>query len=151
MTYEERFIQFTHSIIAINQIIQKIKTNALKEYGLLGSDANCLFNLSLHPEGITLSKLVNLCHEDKAAVSRSIQRMIQLGIVISKKLEGKKYGATIYLTSNGKEIANDLYSKIKDTIDFGGRELDEAHRIEFYKELNSISNNLQNKLDMQSR
>ena len=72
----EEFETFVFIISKIHFLIQKIKNDEMKKYGLHGSDAVFLFALyHHHPDGLTSKELTQICNVDKAAVSRGLKEL----------------------------------------------------------------------------
>ena len=61
-----RFENFLSLIIEINRDIQRIKDAEMGKFGLKASHTMCLYYLSQHPEGLTATKLTELCIIDSA-------------------------------------------------------------------------------------
>lgn len=72
---ENRFETFATTVVSINRIVQKIKTNVMNEYGLKGTHGMCLYMLGKEAKGLTSAQLSQLIKEDKAAVSRAIHEL----------------------------------------------------------------------------
>jgi DNA-binding MarR family transcriptional regulator len=83
-----------------------------------------------------------VCDEDKAAISRSIEYLIQEGFVVRSE-EKKRYRAVLTLTEKGESAATSIVKKIDGVLEEAGAGLSESDRIVFYKTLTLISENLQ--------
>ena len=77
----DRFETFVLTINRIYRCIQRIKDREMEALGLKGSHVMCLFQLRQHPEGLTAAELAERSLEDKAAVSRAVARLEELGLV----------------------------------------------------------------------
>lgn len=139
----QRYQTFTQTIASIYYDIQKIKTAKIAEFGLKGSQVQCIFHLYQHPEGLTISSLSKLCEEDKAAISRNIPTLQKEGIVKSEIQEGRKYGTLFSLTDKGNKVANHLEQSIFEAVEKGSEGLTDHERQIFYSTLELIHQNLQ--------
>ena len=104
----QRYREFVMCIAQIEKNIEKIKAYEMKPYGLSGMDVTIFAQLSLKEEGYSVSELSKECEMDKAAISRSIKKLDEKGLV----LYTKGYGSKITLTEEGKAIAKALLDKI---------------------------------------
>lgn len=145
---EDRFETFAHTVMQLNRAIQKIKSLEMREIGLKGTYTMCLYYLGKHPDGLTSSELSSLCHEDKAAISRSIAELEALSLIRSAGGSGKReYRAKLFLTEKGKTTACYINGKISEFLAIGGTGLTEEERKQFYSCLHIIAHNLKHYLD----
>ena len=138
-----RFKEFTKNISFAYKYIIKIKSAAIKEFGLKGSHVMCLFYVGESENGLTATKLCKLCGEDKAAISMSLAALVELGYVELENDENKKYRSKYSLTKSGKKVKNALDFKIADVVSDGGIGLTEEEREVFYSALQKIVDNLE--------
>lgn len=139
----QRFETFVLSIHRIYRSIQKIKSREMTELGLKGTHVMCLFQLRQCREGLTAAELSGLCMEDKAAVSRAISKLEELGLVRLQDSGGKRrYRAKIRLTSAGHDAAEKMTALIERAVEQGGAGLSQAQRETFYSALGIIARNL---------
>lgn len=139
----ERFELFVLSINRIYRAIQRIKSREMTELGLKGPHVMCLYQLRRHSEGLTAAELGALCLEDKAAVSRAVARLEELGLV---RLQGggqRRYRAKIRLTDAGAAAAETMAGLIERAVQLGGAGLTEDQRAAFYEALGTIAGNLE--------
>ena len=139
-----RYSKFTILISNINKYINKIKTEEMSEFGLKAVHVSCLFYLNKHEEGLTASQLCHLCEEDKALISRSLDYLEEQGLVLCKNNEenNKKYRAKLFLTKQGKEIADKITKLTTKSVEDGSLGISESDRETMYKSLEIISDNL---------
>lgn len=141
------FSRFESFVTFINQLyrsIQKIKSREMTEMGLKGTHVMCLFYLDRHPEGLTAAQLCNHCMEDKAAVSRAVNKLEAKGLVTLEESEGqRRYRSKIRLTKAGKQITCKMMRLIAEIVDKGGEGLTDEERETFYRSLGMIAKNLQ--------
>ena len=76
----DRFEQFSYSISNIYRHIMKIEREEMEKYGLRGSYVQYLVAMTRFPEGITSSKLSEICDKDKAAISRIISSLCRAAL-----------------------------------------------------------------------
>ena len=138
-----RFKEFTKYISLAYKYLLKIKSDGIKEFGLKGSHLMCLFYIGESENGLTATKLCKLCGEDKAAISKSLAALVELGYVELENDENKKYRSKYSLTKSGKKVKNALDFKIADVVSDGGIGLTEEEREVFYSALQKIVDNLE--------
>ena len=138
----ERFKTFTVLVAKINRNIRRIKNEEMAEFGLKSPHVSCLYYL-YKEDSLTAKELSDICDEDKAAISRSIDQLEKLGYLSCSSESKKRYKAPLALTDNGREIAKRIAEKIDSVLDFVGDALEEDERLRFYKSLNAVCDNLQ--------
>jgi DNA-binding MarR family transcriptional regulator len=139
-----RFKEFTKNISFAYKYIIKLKSAAIKEFGLKGSHVMCLFYIGEAENGLTATKLCKLCGEDKAAISKALSALVELNYVELENDENKKYRSKYHLTKSGKKVKDALDNKIADVVADGGMGLSEEEREAFYSALQKIVDNLEN-------
>ena len=90
-----RFTEFTTSIVTAYKKVQQIKKIQTEEYAVFGIRAAhvmYLYYMGLHPDGLTVTELANLCCEDKAATSRGIDYLVEKAIATMKRTKRAKDG-----------------------------------------------------------
>ena len=112
-------------------------------YGLKGSFAQYLLAIGRHEDGITSSKLCEICDKDKAAISRVVAEMEQKGLIYREASGENLYRAMLRLTEKGKEAAEHVNQRAKVAVELAGKGLTDESRQAFYAALNIISSNLQ--------
>ena len=136
----QRFQSFVTGITICYKYIQRIKSMEMTELGLKGTHVMCLFYLGRSPEGLTSTQLCTLCGEDKAAVSRTLAELEQLGHC-HRLNNGKKYRAPLVLTDSGREAAARINGLVAQWVQAGGDGLTEEERTAFYTPLGKIAAN----------
>lgn len=140
---EERFKTFTILMAKIRRSIQKLKAEEMSEYDLKIPHVSCLYYLYVDGE-MTATELCDVCDEDKAAISRSVDQLESRGLVVCNTSGSKKkYRAEIKLTETGREIAEKVSKKVDAVLDSVSAGLSEEERKTFYSVLTLISNNLE--------
>ena len=140
---ENRFEKFTALITSISRSIQKIKSLEMKELGLKGNQVLCLYHLWNSESGLTSTQLCSLCAEDKAAISRTIKELENLGLVFVDENGDKKYRNPIKLTEKGVKVGKEVSKRIEENFAQGSFGIDDEERESFYATLTLICENLQ--------
>ena len=136
---ENRFENFTITILKLNKLIQKIKLYEISGYNLKAIHVMCLHCLNENPSGLTASELCKLTLEDKAAISRALDLLREKGYI--EYVTG--YNSVISLTQEGGKVAEFIAEKASFAVAAGGKDLTEDEREAFYKALHSIAGNLE--------
>ena len=139
---ENRFKLFTVLISKVNRCIKKIKAEEMAEFNLKSAHVSCLYYL-YEEESLTAKELCDICDEDKAAISRSIDYLETNGYLNCDSKTVKRYRSPLKLTEKGKLVAQKLSEKINRILAEAGFGLSDEHRAIFYNSLNLITNNLE--------
>ncbi len=139
----DRFEQFTSSVSRIYQIIQKIQRQEMARYGLKSAHVACLLTLQQYPEGITAAELGKLCEKDKAAISRTLAELEEVGMVCRMKTDSGAYRAMLCLTQAGTDVAEKVKGRTVLAVDRAGSGLTDEDRKILYAALSCIADNLQ--------
>ncbi len=137
-----RFGEFTVLISTINRCIRKLKTEEMAEFALKSPHVSCVYYL-YNAGDLTATRLCEICGEDKAAVSRSLEYLEKNGLVSCQSDTKKRYKSALSLTEKGKEVGRRLVEKINGILQKAGEGLSEEHRAVMYQSLTIISENLQ--------
>ena len=141
----QRFDAFVSGITACYKYIQRIKSMEMTEFGLKGTHVMCLYYLRQNPAGLTAAQLCGLCAEDKAAISRTVSELRSRGYITT--LSEKAYRAMLTLTAAGQELARKFDQLIEGWVTAGGDGLTDEERVDFYKSLSAIAENLRTRID----
>ena len=133
---------FSTVVASLYHDIQKIERMEMAKYGLKGPHAQCLVIMERHPEGITATKLCELCERDKAAVSRTVAELEEAGLLIRKDTRGVHYRVPLVLTEAGRRAAQDVNAVAFRAVEQAGIGLDDTQREVFYHVLGTIAQNL---------
>lgn len=139
----DRFSQFCTSIASIQRSILRIERVEMAKYGLKGPHANCLVAIARFPEGVTASRLCEICEKDKAAISRTLNELEQAGMILREQREGKRYRALLQLSEKGKEIAYSVNEKILLAVAKASEGYDKEKQQVFSRVLSMVAGNLQ--------
>ena len=145
---ENRFKLFTVLNSKINRCIRKIKTDEMAEFELKSTHVSCLYYLYVE-DTLTAKELCDICDEDKAAISRSIDFLENSGYLKCDSKTVKRYKSPIELTEKGKLVAKKISEKIDRVLDEASVGLTEENRVVFYQSLSLISENLEKICDKQ--
>lgn len=140
---KERYKTFTVLVSSIMRSIRKIKTEEMAEFNLKSPHVSCLYYL-YKANSLTAKELCDICEEDKASVSRSIDFLESNGYIQCDSPAKKRYKAALTLTEKGKEVGEKVTLKIDKALDLGSVGLSEENRVILYKSLALINENLQN-------
>lgn len=139
---EERYKRFSYLISASYKYIQKIEGEQMEKYGLNGSYAQYLSVINRFPQGVTASQLCEICGKDKAAVSRTVAKLEEKGLII-KCIEGNNnYRAKLVLTDEGKSVSEYVSGQASKAVLLAGKGLSVEQITAFYEVLDIITDNL---------
>ncbi len=138
----DRFEQFSYSISNIYRHIMKIEREEMEKYGLRGSYVQYLVAMTRFPEGITSSKLSEICDKDKAAISRVVAEMEVRGLITRESDKNNLYRAKLILTEEGKKAAEYVCERAEKAVTAAGMGLGDEDRKIFYGALAIFEANL---------
>lgn len=138
----DRFEHFYYSISNIYRHIMKIEREEMEKYGLRGSYVQYLIAMKRYPEGVTSTKLCELCDKDKAAISRVVAEMELKGLIKRENDKNNLYRARLLLTEEGDKAANFVCERAERAVASAGMGLDESDRRIFYGALAIFEANL---------
>ncbi len=133
---------FSNSVACLSRDIQRLERMEMIKYGLKGPHAQCLLSLSRCPEGLTATRLCQLCEKDKAAVSRIVAELQEAGLVCRLNPDANRYRAALVLTQKGHLAAQAVNQRAKLAVEQAGEGLTEEDRVVFYRVLGQIAENL---------
>lgn len=139
---ESRYELISLAISSMYHDIQKIERREMAKYGLKGPHAQCLLAMSRYPEGITASRLCELCEKDKAAISRILAELEEAQMLCRDNRNGTRYRANLTLTEQGRRAARAVTEKAQLAVELAGTGFDDAERQVFYRVLAIIAGNL---------
>ncbi len=140
---EKRFQLFTTLIAKSSRLIKRIKTLEMEEFNLKSPHVSCLYYLYVNNGSLTATELCEICDEDKAYVSRSLDSLENDGYIVCESKTTKRYKSPISLTEKGKSIAKLVSEKIDFVVEQASLGLSQKDREIFYSSLILISNNLE--------
>ncbi len=137
----DRFETFSLSLFHISRYWNQLATEEMRKYDLKGAHAFYLVTILRYDGELTASQLQRLCGRDKADISRSIARMIELGMLV--RLSDNPYRAKLQLTEYGRKAAGSVRERAQSIVDQVGRDLTEEERSNFYSALTMICANME--------
>lgn len=144
---ENRFETFTQQIAKLSRNIRKIKTEEMSEYNLKSPHMSCLYYMYKQGGILTAKELCDICDEDKAAISRSIDYLEKNGYLVCDSKTEKRYKSPLKLTDKGNQVGKKIVIKIDSILDMASKGMSEEDRRVFYKSLITISKNIQDFCD----
>lgn len=138
----ERFERFSFTISEISKYWHKITSDEMEKYGLKGPHSVYLVAMSRYPDGITATKLCELCGKDKSDVSRMMSIMEKNGLVVKEGIHQNLYRGVFKLTEAGMKAAEFVNKRASLAVDIAGRNLSDEKRTIFYEALQQIADNL---------
>lgn len=139
---QERFQIFTVLISKISRSIRRIKTEEMDEVNLKSPHVSCLYYMYKLGE-LTSKELCDICQEDKAAISRSIEYLENNGYITCDSNLKKRYRSLLKLTDKGKITGKYIADKIDNILDVASEGLSNNDREIMYKSLELINSNLE--------
>lgn len=138
-----RYEDFTDLIMTSYRVIQKIKTAGMKKIHLKAGDVNCIYYLSKYQDGLSNARLADLSGVDKAAISRTLNALMEKGYVsLSAEDDPKKYGRRYVLTEIGKTAADEVNQEVDNLVNEVGKNISAEEGDIFYETFHSISEQL---------
>lgn len=144
---ENRFETFTQQIAKLSRNIRKIKTEEMSEYNLKSPHVSCLYYMYKQGGTLTAKELCDICDEDKAAISRSIDYLEKNCYLVCNSKTEKRYKSPLKLTDKGNQVGKEIVIKIDSILDMASKGMSEEDRKVFYKSLITISKNIQDFCD----
>ncbi len=139
---KERFETFTVLMAKINRSIRKIKTEEMAEFNLKSPHVSCIYYL-YRANSLTAKELCDVCDEDKANISRSIDYLETNGYLTCASKAQKRYKSPLELTEKGKEVGKRISEKVDAVLHAVSDGLSEEKRAIMYESLEIIAGNLQ--------
>ena len=137
-----RYAHFSSAISSINQYITRIEATEMEKYNLKGSHAQYIMAVLSSEDGLTAKELSEKCAKDKAAVSRGISGLEEMGLIRREAGKTEIYRSKIVLTDKGREAAELVCEKAVKAVERASRGYDKEDRELFYSILDMISENL---------
>ncbi|MDE6655714.1 MAG: MarR family transcriptional regulator [Anaeroplasmataceae bacterium] len=140
---KNRYQNFTVLLNQITRSIYKIKTEEMNRFDLKSAHVSCLYYLYTSDKPLTSKELCEVCDEDKALISRSLDDLEKRGLVFCEEIKEKRYRSPLHLTLKGKEIGKYISEKIDTLLDGATQGLSLEQRNAMYEGLEVIRNNLE--------
>lgn len=139
---QERFHSFTILITKINRCIHKIKAMEMLGYDIKGSHVSCLYYL-YKAKSLTATELCDICAEDKASMSRTLDYLEKNGFISCESNAKKRYKAVLSLTEKGVKTGEEIAKKIDAVLGVSSDGLTVDERNALYHGLEVICANLE--------
>ncbi len=140
---EERYQLFTTLISKCARLVKRIKSNEMSGMNMKSSYVSCLYYLYINDKAMTAKELCEVCEEDKAYVSRSMDALEKGGYIVCASKREKRYNSPISLTEKGVEVAKEIAGRIDRIVETASMGLTEENRKIFYASLGLICKNLE--------
>lgn len=138
----ERFEAFTTIIANLSRYIRKIKTGEMAKWNLKSNHVSCIYYIYKN-NSLTPKQLCDICEEDKANVSRSIEYLEENGYVKLNPMPNKRYKRTFSLTEKGEMVGRSISERIDEVLLRSGEGVSEEQRAIMYSSLIKIGESLQ--------
>lgn len=147
---DERFINFTMSVTHAYKTIQQIKKHESTSLGIKGIHIMCVYFLSTHSDGLTVTELSTLCCEDKAATSRTVDNLIKMGYITdhTANRQKRKWRSKLFLTTSGAKLVGNMKHIIAELINHLDYSFTAEEMKTFYKIFFTINDRLEKYCDL---
>lgn len=137
-----RFEKFTLLIDGIHKSISKLKLEVAPTLGVKGVHLFWVYELSLHPEGLTATEIANVSRIDRSLVSREIEDLKADGYIVSDGGVGKrKYNEKFTLTDKGRELADEITEHVLEIQKSASEGISSGELASFYATLEKLYDN----------
>lgn len=140
-----RFEKFALLIDGVQKCIQKFKNNIAPELGIKSVHVLWIYELFVHPEGLTSAELAIRSNIDPSLISRELASLKRRGYITKETTPGKRtYNARITLTDEGKALAESIYQKALHVQNHVNDGIGKKDLATFYAVLEKLRDNLDN-------
>ncbi len=137
----ERYKVFTLAIANLTRSIRKIKTAEMSKWNLKSQHLSCIYYL-YEKNILTATELCEICGEDKANISRSIEYLEEHGYIERKEHTAHRYKTHYTLTDTGLTVGRSIFERADSIIKSASDGLTVEDRDAMYLSLNTINENL---------
>lgn len=134
-----RFEKFTLLIDGIHKSINKLKFDTAPYLGVKSVHVFWVYELSLHPDGLTAAEIAAVSMVDRSLISREIAALKKDGYVECEDTGNKRsYNARITLTKKGCELAERITKEaiyVQSMVDVG---ITDEELVGFYSTLEKL-------------
>lgn len=146
---EDIFDAFMMSLTRAYKYTAQIKKKEGDSFGIKSIHIMSLLKLGKNPEGMTVSELARSCIEDKAAISRMLEELAELGYVsLTPSGRNQKRHSKIKLTKAGMDIVKDMNDYIYKLADMIRKDISKEDEKVFYRVFEQINKNLADYTEM---
>ena len=140
-----RFEKFALLIDGVQKCIQKFKNSIAPELGIKSVHVLWIYELFVHPEGLTSAELAVRSNIDPSLISRELASLKRRGYITKEVTPGKRtYNARITLTDEGKALAESIYQKALQVQNRVNEGVSKKELATFYTVLEKLRDNLDN-------
>ncbi len=145
MLLGDRFYPFVCLIDGIHKNIQKLRLDFAPDFGVKSVHIFWIYELHIHPEGLTAAELAAQSNISRSLVSREIEGLRDDGYIeMQEKSRGKRknYNSRITLTEKGRELARRIFAegmRVQNAVNAG---ITEEELTSFYATLQKLHDNL---------
>lgn len=134
-----RFEKFTLLIDGIHKCINKIKFDTAPFLGIKSVHVLWIYELLLHPDGLTAAEIAAVSMVDKSLVSREIAALKKNGYVSSEDTGKKRnYNARITLTQQGRALAEKITKEATEVQSRADEGISDGELESFYSTLEKL-------------
>ena len=143
-----RFEKFALLIDGAQKCIQKFKSNIAQELGVKSVHVLWIYELYIHPDGLTSAELAVRSNIDPSLISRELATLKRRGYITKETTPGKRtYNARITLTNDGKALAYKIYENALEVQSRVSAGLTNQELATFYLVLERLYSNLNEDTD----
>ena len=137
----ERYKVFTLAIANLTRSIRKIKTAEMAKWDLKSQHVSCIYYL-YEKGSLTATELCEICGEDKANMSRSIEYLEENGYIVRREKVNHRYNTHYTLTEAGLAVGRSIFERVESIISRASDGLSDEDRNIMYASLSLIDGNL---------
>ena len=145
MESQQRFYIFTQLIDGVHKCIHKLKIETAPYLGVKSVHIFWLYELYLHPEGLTAAELASRSMISRSLISREIEGLQEDGYIdIHENAHGKRknYNSHITLTDAGKALAQSIMKEALSVQNAVRAGIDDQELEAFYSTLEKLYQNI---------
>lgn len=105
---EKHFEVFYGTISSLYRNIQRIRLIYAEKFGIKSVQLFWIFLLREHPEGMIASELAQASQINRSLISREVKDLVDRGLVYYEKDSNTQYARKIYLSKEGKKLAENI-------------------------------------------
>ena len=138
-----RFEKFALLIDGAQKNIQKFKSYIAQELGVKSVHVLWIYELYIHPDGLTSAELAVRSNIDPSLISRELANLKRRGYITKETTPGKRtYNARITLTDEGNTLAKKIYQISLNTQRQASTGISSQDLATFYTVLEKLHSNL---------
>ena len=140
---EIRFEKFALLIDGAQKCIQRFKSYLAQELGVKSVHVLWIYELYIHPNGLTSAELAVRSNIDPSLISRELANLTRRGYITKETTPGKRtYNAPITLTDEGRALAKKIYQSAMQTQCRVNAGVSKPELETFYRVLEKLHGNL---------